>query len=610
MSVPASFSRAASLWLAFAALLLAPWASAQDTSRLQACLDSCKGATLQGAYQQALLHIEAAWVEASALADSSALAKVIVHRSEVRQRLGDFYGAQQDLYEALRIYERLRDEEGLAVVYNNIGSVHYYDRNFKEAGRFYAQSLAIRQRQGRVAELAMLYGNLGSLLEDMGRPDSALSYHRRNLQIRKAIGEPRWIGVSYGNLGACHGKLGQLDSARHYLEAGLALVRTEGDAALTGQTLVFLGRILLSAGSLNEALDRCEEALRLVDPLEALPIQEQCYDCLYRANARLNRNSEALSMLERLTAARDSMFGRERAKGLLRLEMNHAFEREQLADSLKRLEQQRQADIAHEQRLGRERDEKRVFLFSSIGVLLLAGALWSRLRYVRRSRNLVQQERDRSEKLLLNILPRSIAEELKAHGRAKARDVEGVSILFTDFNDFTRMSERLSAHELVEEIDACYSAFDAIMAQHGLEKIKTIGDAYMAAAGLPEPRPRSARDAVRAALEMQEWVRARAAERAARTLPFFTMRAGIHAGPVVAGIVGSSKFQYDVWGDTVTTAAHMESAGAVGEVNISEATFDLVQSDAEFAFSPRGRVKAKGKGELAMFFVRHSGNAA
>ncbi len=145
------------------------------------------------------------------------------------------------------------------------------------------------------------------------------------------------------------------------------------------------------------------------------------------------------------------------------------------------------------------------------------------------------------------------------------------------------------------------------MTRYGLEKIKTIGDAYMAAAGLPDPRPKSARDAVLAGLEMQDWVRARGIDRMAQGLPCFSMRAGIHTGPVVAGIVGSSKFQYDIWGDTVNTAAHMESAGAVGEVNISEATFDLVQAEEGLAFSPRGRVQAKSKGELAMFFVHRSG---
>ncbi|MBL7957035.1 MAG: tetratricopeptide repeat protein [Flavobacteriales bacterium] len=580
---------------------------AQDRQRLTACLDSCKGALLDGTYEEALTHIDAAWQEAVRLSDSLSMADVLVQRSEVRQRLGDFYAAQHDLYAALPIYEQLRNEDGLAKVYNHIGSVHYYDRSFDEAGRFYAMSMAIRQRQGRMPELALLYGNLGSLLEDIGRPDSALSYHRRNLQIRRTIGEPRWIAVCYGNLGACFGKLGQLDSATHYLNASLDLVRKEGDDALTGQTLVMLGRVMLQTGKAKEARALCEESLRLVEPLEALPIQEQCYDCLYQAYSGMHRSSDALTMLERLTAARDSMFGRERAKGLLRLELNYAHEREQLADSLARLEEQHKADIAYEQRLGRERDQKRVFLFSSIGVMILAAALWSRLRYVRRSRNLVQKERDRSDALLLNILPRPIADELKANGRAKAREVEGVSILFTDFHDFTRMSEKLSAHELVAEIDACYSAFDAIMTRYGLEKIKTIGDAYMAAAGLPDPRPKSARDAVLAALEMQDWVRARGIDRMAQGLPCFSMRAGIHTGPVVAGIVGSTKFQYDVWGDTVNTAAHMESAGAVGEVNISEATFDLVQAEEGLAFSPRGRVQAKSKGELAMFFVHRSG---
>ena len=152
----------------------------------------------------------------------------------------------------------------------------------------------------------------------------------------------------------------------------------------------------------------------------------------------------------------------------------------------------------------------------------------------------------------------------------------------------------------------CFFAFDEIVERHHLEKIKTIGDAYMAAAGLPGDHPTDAADMVRAAAEMQSFLIGHNAENAAAGRPFFSMRIGIHTGPVVTGIVGSKKFQYDVWGDTVNTAARIESSGEIGRVNISGATYALVQSEPDLSFAPRGKVAAKGKGELEMYFVEVS----
>jgi histidine kinase len=207
-------------------------------------------------------------------------------------------------------------------------------------------------------------------------------------------------------------------------------------------------------------------------------------------------------------------------------------------------------------------------------------------------------EKAKSEELLLNILPIETARELKATGRTRARRFEGVSVLFADIAGFTAAAARMSPEELVSELDECFRAFDDICQRLGLEKIKTIGDAYMAAGGVPEPSRGSPVDVVRAGLELQEFMIARA--NAGASAPF-RVRVGIHTGPVVAGVVGSRKFAWDIWGDTVNTAARMEQAGQVDRVNVSATTWNLVS--AHFACTPRGAIFAKNLGELEMFFV-------
>jgi class 3 adenylate cyclase len=253
--------------------------------------------------------------------------------------------------------------------------------------------------------------------------------------------------------------------------------------------------------------------------------------------------------------------------------------------------------------LQKEKNRRNLVLFTGCGILVVALGLWSRLQYVRRSRTAIQKEKDISEGLLLNILPAAVADELKAKGHAEARLYEQATVLFTDFKGFTTIAEQLPAAELVQEIDTCFKAFDAVIERFGVEKIKTIGDAYMAVGGLPEPSRSTPTDVVRAALAMQDFMQQRFEARTAQGLPAFGMRVGIHTGPVVAGIVGVKKFQFDIWGDTVNTASRMESSGEVGRVNISGAAHALVKDAPDLLFQPRGMVNAKGKGELEMFYV-------
>lgn len=233
---------------------------------------------------------------------------------------------------------------------------------------------------------------------------------------------------------------------------------------------------------------------------------------------------------------------------------------------------------------------------------LLEQTVAERTEEVVKEKKQVEKLYNRSEELLLNILPVETAEELKEKGHIDAKLIEEVTVLFTDFKGFTALSEQLGPKELVKDIHECFSEFDRIMLKHGVEKIKTIGDAYMAAGGLPRPNSTHASDVVKAAQEMVAFVEQGKLLKKLKGLPFFEVRVGVHTGPVVAGIVGIKKFQYDIWGDTVNTASRMESSGEPGKVNISETTYDLIKD--EFVCEYRGKIAAKGKGDLDMYFVQ------
>ncbi len=213
----------------------------------------------------------------------------------------------------------------------------------------------------------------------------------------------------------------------------------------------------------------------------------------------------------------------------------------------------------------------------------------------------IEKEKDKSEKLLLNILPAAIAVELKEKGFAVPKQYEQVTVMFGDFKGFTNVAEKLTPKEIINELNICFSAFDAICEKHNLERIKTIGDAYMCAGGLPIPNNTNPLDTVLAALEMQEFLKNRKAEKENFGEEYFEMRIGIHTGAVVAGVVGTKKFAYDIWGDTVNLASRMESSGEVGMVNISETTYHLVKETIYCAY--RGEMPAKNKGNVAMYFA-------
>ena len=212
----------------------------------------------------------------------------------------------------------------------------------------------------------------------------------------------------------------------------------------------------------------------------------------------------------------------------------------------------------------------------------------------------LRQEQEKAENLLLNILPRSIADRLKDARQPIADQFPSASILFADVVDFTPWSERLPPAEVVGYLDHLFSHFDELAERHGLEKIKTIGDCYMVAAGVPTPRPDHARALAFMALDMLESMRS---DEGVGHLGL-ELRVGINSGPVVAGVIGRKRFLYDLWGDAVNTASRMESHGAAGRIQITRATYQLLAD--EFECEPRGSITVKGKGEIDTWYLIRS----
>ena len=213
----------------------------------------------------------------------------------------------------------------------------------------------------------------------------------------------------------------------------------------------------------------------------------------------------------------------------------------------------------------------------------------------------LEAEKSKSDQLLLNILPEEIAGELKRFGKSYARKHNQVSVLFADIKGFTTITETMAADELITQLDESFRGFDRILEKYGIEKIKTIGDCYMCACGLPTDVENNAVIAVNAALDMQEFMTGFNTTKRIQNLPVFEIRIGIHTGPVIAGVVGIRKFAYDIWGDTVNLASQMEHHSLPGKINISENTFSLINGF--FNCTSRGKIEAKSKGEIEMFFV-------
>ena len=528
----------------------------------------------------------------------NSLGSVLNNSGIIYKQRGNYARAIDCYMESIRIREEISEQKRMAKTLNNVGTIYQLQGDFNKALEFYGKSLAIKVKEDDdpgIASTTLNIGNIYLKKADSARAkgDSsfaleqdkiALEHFERSKAIYERLGVMRGVALNLVNIGIVHSKSGDYESAIAAQDSCYKIGEKSGNKRLMASSLKFKGRYYLDLKKYSQAIDFSKRACDLSNEAGYIMIEKSAANILYKAYKQIGQHKKALEMYELYSVLKDSINKDENHRAVLRQEYQYEFDKQVLADSLEFV--QREAVL-------QERSEKQVIglLAAGIGLVLLIGLALA-----------IYKGKKRSEELLLNILPKETAEELKQKGRSKARRIDHVTVLFTDFKGFTEFSEHESPEHLVEKINECFSAFDRIMEKYGVEKIKTIGDAYMAAGGIPIPNETHVIDVINAALEIQEFMQSWAEEKNAMGDRAFEIRIGVHSGPVVAGIVGIKKFQYDIWGDTVNTASRMESSGEVGEVNISAATYKFAKDvfDCEY----RGKIHAKGKGEIDMYFVK------
>ncbi len=519
---------------------------------------------------------------------------------------GAYPEALEAYFKCLRIAEEQGNGERAGSVSGNIGNVYARQKDYAKALEWHFKSLKAAEGRGDKTRMQAALGNIGSVYQAQGKYSDALEYKKKALAIAEALNDKGGIIIQTGNIGANYADgFKQYNEALPYYFKALRIAEETGDKTSIAINLGNAGEAYYQiakdsaapkpdslvpasrAANLAKAvayLNRSIAACRKAQLLEGIPEFSQY---LSDALALQGDYKGAMAAYKQSVAMQDSLHNTANNAAITNLETKRAVELKDKDIQIAKLA------------VAKKRNERGLFM-AVIGLMMgVMGLLFGNYKKQQRSAKIVAKGKKLSDDLLLNILPAEVAEELKEKGEAHARQYDAVSVLFTDFVDFTGTAQQLSPQALVRELHECFTAFDAIIERNGLEKIKTIGDAYMAVCGLPAADPCHAQRTVQAALEIRDFI----AERKKRER-VFEIRIGIHSGPVVAGIVGVKKFAYDIWGDTVNTAARMEQHSEPGAVNISQATYELVKED--YRCNYRGQIAAKNKGEVAMYFVEAS----
>lgn len=509
-----------------------------------------------------------------------------LQKGNVLQLNGDYHEAISAYFKARELAEAIKNKDfkefapsllvSIADTYSMLG-------NSERAELYYDESIALLRTLDDPISLASALLNAGDEYYKTGQYDKALANFKESGYLFEQ--EDYQIGKAYnmGNTGMVYARQGKDRQAEDYMNQAINILMENEEYYPISEFLNYMSE-------LYQDKDEYVKSKAYAERSHALAITYHLKDQISVANLQLSELSEATGNINKaLEHYKTHIIYRDSILNLENIEKIANYEIAQNEAEVKILEQKRK--------------NQRIVFWSTVGILLLtsllAYGLFKRHKFVKATNKIIAAEKQRSDDLLLNILPEDTAQELKEKGRVEAKKYPQVTVLFSDFKGFTSYAENLSPEKLVQTIDHYFSKFDLIMEKYGLEKIKTIGDAYMAAGGLNFDNEKHAEHMVLAAKEMNAFVDK--AKHDDITDATFDIRIGINTGPVVAGVVGTKKFAYDIWGDTVNIAARMESNSEPGRINISEDTYNIVQGTFDCEY--RGKLAVKNRGEMNMYFV-------
>jgi class 3 adenylate cyclase len=554
------------------------------------------GHYLQANYVDALQHWDSSRVVFDSIGDKTGVANMLSNMGAIYFNQGDNTKAL-DLYLAsLKVSEEINDTLRIATALINIGAVYFQKpATHDQALTYYLQALPLGEALGDQEAIGTSAVNLGEIYMAQGKDSLALAFFERSL---KAYDGTEYVPYSLNAIGKLYSKQGRYnESIRYHQQAYDLSSKLDGKLDMA-QSLLGIGKTNLEKGAWPLSLSSYLEAEAIAQSIGANYELKDAYEGISMAYSKLNDFANAFRYQSLLLGIKDTLYNIETDKKLSLLLFNFEMEKKQGEIDLLTKDKALQ-----ELNLKREKLARNALAAGLIGIFFIVFILYRNYRQKVKTNKLLDRQKAEIESLLLNILPEEVAKELQTNGRATSRSYESVSVLFTDFKGFTNLAEGYTPNDLVTELNDFFVAFDDIIEKYNLEKIKTIGDSYMCAGGIPTANNSHFIDIVHAGLEMQEFIMAKNERKKQAGEHPWNLRIGIHTGPVTAGVVGKKKYAYDIWGDTVNIASRMESSGEIGKVNVSGTTYELIKD--QFHCIHRGKIEAKNKGTIDMYFVQN-----
>jgi len=493
---------------------------------------------------------------------------------------GDLQKAIENYISAGDIALNENNNSGLAMIYGSIGGVYTDLGNTKTAVSYYRKAIGILNKPEILKErvdtvkLASSFENLGYTYITIDKPDSALIYLNESGLLFEKINHEIGMAYNMGNKGLAYAQLGEYTKAEDGINKSFRTLEKYGHFTGMCEFLKEISDIYFIRNDFNRASEFAYRGLDLANLHNLKPEISSANLQLSKIYENLENENQSLAFYKNHIIYRDSVKNLSSIQEIGNMRTDFEVSQKQIEVDL----------------LNQQKTNQRVLIFSMLVILGMTGLYF---------RN-INKEKRRSDELLLNILPIKTAEELKEHGKVKAKKFESVTVMFTDFQAFTKHSQNLSPEELVKSVDYFFSKFDQIISSYELEKIKTIGDAYMCAGGLTNTSEKQVINMINAAFEIKAFME-ETKRQSKNGIAHFNIRIGMNTGPVVAGVVGKNKFAYDIWGDTVNVASRMESNSEPGKINVSENTYQLIK--AHFDCEYRGEIDVKNKGMMKMYFV-------